>query len=822
MNTHAFNFPDRVRYFLWHQPTNRKELIYDPRGWDDDDKTLSRDKTYYGILRKTADDLVFTKGKKIIEGKEIYGGYDFIKDIKKIGLNETILIIREERNGKTNSWEEAYRSELDLLTDKETTSKEGDYGRSLKSSDAGLDSIIKARKDEEMEITRRFAIDDEKEENELPEMPFHLVELKGRKIEFLNNQTNEYSEYNFAQNVGTPVMDLKFASSDGFLAVTSFDDSPTGANNLFFYNNRGETISGQVVTVKGVFKNETGLSITIDIYINTIQNNGGVYSKVRQVQPFSDTIQAGGTSVFNFQFIDSFSLPNQHGYSFSIAKSPVNMVIEDLSLSMVESNEQEPTTTKAYRLKDTIERYLLLMTGKSNILKSDFIDSIGSNMFITDGALVRNIPVTSTNTNTRTHQLETSFKDIFDSFDASWNLSVGVEKEGFKEYVRIEQKEYFFNTNVVLDLGELTDISRTTASEFVYSGTNIGYDGEAKIEGIQGLDKTNGAANRITTITRQEKVYEKISKFQTDDYPREVQRRKQFGESPTEDVKYDDTKMILDCQKAVADISLKILDNDLHQKGVILNVPTISSNNLFFQFSTTPAANAILIGVDEEETIQNAYTYLTEVDFYKDYFDYTIFGYTITGVCKLEWRWVELTAENLGNSVEYGINNYGTDQSDRTYRQRTVSDDFIDSNYCEFNFTSNDMDEFVFRLEVPPQLGIPFSTRSEYWVIAVFTTGTPSATNEVQLGADIKETVENFKAWVDVQFSGKYTSEIISYNTIRLTYSINEFSMEFYLVDGGNMLSDLITSRLNVVDETTGVSGVYDIEGLTNGRWTPY
>lgn len=673
MNISAPTFPDRIRYYLIHLNSGNREYIFNPRGWDEDDKTISRDKTFFGIARKTSDSLNFLKGERFdpITKEFVKGGFDFILSVRNIGVNEDLVIVREERDNTTNVFKERYRSELDLTTLTQNFTDDNEQYCSLKSSDAGLDSILKARKSENMEITRKFALDDPLEENELVDIQTDIVELRGRKIELVNKAFISGDQTILIQDetMKTPLTDLEYSSEPAFKSITSVD---TYSGRSFF--NGSDTsyaslVSALTLNYSFEVQSSTFGSVTFDLVLLDETNGTTSVKRVFSAMDVGD-IKTGSITM-------QLSLPKNTGWSLLMRPLDQNstLIFREWTMFLKLEQEKDPTTTKAYSYKAAFDKYVELMTGRSELIRSDFLDTTDKNFFITDGSLVRNIPVTSDSPNARIHQLETSFKDIYESLDASWCMGVGIEREGFKEFIRIEQREYFFQPHVVLELGELNDIERNVASEFSYSGIEIGYDGEAKIEGIQGLDKTNGKVNRITKITRQENVYKKLSKFQTDDYPREIQRRKQFIESPTEDVKYDDTKMILDCFDPSSGFTVTLIDNNLHQKGVIFNTNAWPSF-LFVQFSTTPANDAITIGANLSETLDNALIYLTTVDFYKDYFDYEITSSEIIGKAKLPFYWIEMEAENLLGSVSWEINTTMNDESDRTLKQRTSLDDF--------------------------------------------------------------------------------------------------------------------------------------------------
>lgn len=48
--------------------------------------------------------------------------------------------------------------------------------------------------------------------------------------------------------------------------------------------------------------------------------------------------------------------------------------------------------------------------------------------------------------------LTTSLKEFMESFSATHNLGLGIENDGFKEFVRIEKLGYFYNRNTTIKL----------------------------------------------------------------------------------------------------------------------------------------------------------------------------------------------------------------------------------------------------------------------------------------------------------------------------------------------------------------------------------
>ncbi len=559
MNSIEPTYGNKVRYKLYSATLSKTIDISDPIGFENDEKELSRDKTYFGIVRKTSDNLKFYQGCN--DGRRnTDGGYDFIMQIDDLGINEVLYLIKERKY--EGSYKEVYRTEIDLSTLEKSVDNNGVKFCTLKSFEGGFDSLIKARKGEEVELERLETMDGDT----ISEMPSKTFQLKGRKIYKYSNQSvssngggdergenwwiTEDGKYNFIKTKINASSDTSFESVRNAQASNTFPG--TGSSGDMFYN---------------ISDGEKYLKITFDfdfdydlqesssgkaLLVYTIYENGGSYDILENVLiqsldiPFGSNITK--SIVKNIKLLDGQSISVSivdFGYSGgAFSKYTINK----FEIIVEESSVYQKTQCKAYLMRDVFERFTYLITGKENRFKSDFFNQggIGEYMAITDGGLVRELP---------NWKLKTKLKDAIDSFIASWNLSVGIETYGYKQYLTIEPLQYFFSNRTVLSLPiKINNVKRTKAVEYIYSGLNIGYDGEGSYENIQGLDKTNGIVNRLTTIKRIENIYERISPYGTDDYEREIPRRLPYSTNPTTDTKYDEKVMILDGKPTNTDV----------------------------------------------------------------------------------------------------------------------------------------------------------------------------------------------------------------------------------------------------------------------------
>src|SRR5690606_25907547 len=110
-------------------------------------------------------------------------------------------------------------------------------------------------------------------------------------------------------------------------------------------------------------------------------------------------------------------------------------------------------------------RLISIITGKTNSFKSEALGRVDIGYAqdgIENGALdgfahgfwVRNFEENVEDEENRFKPLTTSFKDWMNNLKTTRNLGLGIERNGFSETIRIEDKKYFFNNNVLIRLGK--------------------------------------------------------------------------------------------------------------------------------------------------------------------------------------------------------------------------------------------------------------------------------------------------------------------------------------------------------------------------------
>lgn len=537
------SFGNRAGYYLWYG--NEIKHISDPLGYRDDRQVRSRDENMNGIIRTTSDDLKFYRG--VDDGYvNNDGGYDFLRSIIQRGISEEVYLVKTYKfNGVVK---EEYRCFLDLLTAESVQEENGNLYYTVKSKDNGIDPIILARKSEDVEITRSTTIDGKAITEEIP---FEYVKIKDRKFQIICSQKALEESAITDQIVFTIPTDLEYTRTDSFVAVTG--TSVGGASSFFYAEAEDDYIATLTLDYRlrmDLIKNTTSYSI----YLREYSYNDSTEEYDLENSVFLDNGTALVAGIIEGNVSQLFSIVKGRFYAIEIS-TPSLLEGDDKSIYPLEwkigldySQSFQETYTVAYKAKDLVNRLVYIYTGQNNIVKSDFFDTIGELFYITDGGSLRGIPREVSDKTLRTWALTTNLEDFLASFDATWGLGSGIERVGRKEYFRIEPKKYFYDNFVSLDLGKLSKIKRYPAIDYIYSGINIGFDNSVSVDGVYGLEKIHGLVSRVTYITQQSNVYEKISTYQMDDYLIKQLRMEQYTYDPTVDNDNDEVKFFLDCK----------------------------------------------------------------------------------------------------------------------------------------------------------------------------------------------------------------------------------------------------------------------------------
>lgn len=572
---------DRVRFIL--QNDNLGSLIIEePIGWNNDEKELTRHKDYHGIFPKFSNNLKF-------QGQ----AYDYLKTIYDVyGINAEVRLVKDEKHPKTDQWTRSYFGYLDMSTRQIEENK-----ISFKFNSGGLEMEIKARESESVEITRSTTLDG----LPLSDLTINEVELDGRRI-FLKTLW-EADEVNNSIFMGVRSSDGNtrgLTAGYPFKLITKSHDE---AHSVIPATEGSENNGSTGMMMLAVFDRERTIRLTgtetsfLPIIIESdwqwaqykislvIYENGINYNvRERRTLFFADTNPNGEgvtTSLYNFQrpLFPSGSINTGNTFSFDFdetinVQSGDSVAIEifiksDLrntagseryyvtttemkgKIVAEEDSFFEKSISKCVLPHEAAERLIEIYTNKK-VLKSDALgrtdigyqtDGKASLVGLSHGFWIRgfdSLPVGTEENPNPFRPLTTSLKEFLESYSATHNLGLGIENDGFKEFVRIEELGYFYNRNTTIKLPyQVKKVKRSDAVDYFYSSIEMGYEKGGDYEEAFGLAEYNGTTKFSTVIKRLTNKYTKLSKYRADSYGAEFARRKPNLTHGTEDTRYD-------------------------------------------------------------------------------------------------------------------------------------------------------------------------------------------------------------------------------------------------------------------------------------------
>ena len=584
-------YTDRTRYKLNHNPTGQ-QTVQEPKGFRDDDNEYVRDKSFHGIFPQMTNNLTFYND----------GGY-FIENIySQYGINAEIILTKEERNPKTDVWEQSYTGFLDLST----YSKENE-GVSIKFVSSGLLRVIKARQNEKIELDRLDTLNGDT----IPYLEPSEVALDGRDIllkSLLETQEIDSSTDNFSmrfqtKNSRTASLAVPMAeiySSDVKIAAPnefSFTSTPDigRVESLFYLPNDRDKILNinikcefDIVQPSSIDISDISSDANLRLYL-VIFENGESYNVKDRIPLSGNIIYRNGLRLTrvdasyvnsSFELLTGESLSLQWyggasswgsfvgpvGISYGYIRPRFDNIIS--SINIIEDSEFDGTKSKVHFPFEVASRFLKLFTNQDDILVSNVLgktengyseDGEASLIAMAHGFWIRGFSKdddVEINEENRYKSMTTNFKEFYESYFDVWSLGAGIEKVGFKEIFRIEKLDYFYNKNVLIRLGKVVDgrfeyvqvsnVKRSLNKDEFISGIEIGYDKGGDYEEAVGLDEYNTKTTFTTVIDKIEQKYKATSKYRADSYGAEFARRKSYFRFPTEDTKYDNSIWLFD------------------------------------------------------------------------------------------------------------------------------------------------------------------------------------------------------------------------------------------------------------------------------------
>jgi len=578
---------DRIRYILRNIHFD-DETITEPEGWKSDEVELERSKTYHGIFQQFSNSLKF-----------VDDGASYINTVRQLyGINERIKLIREERNPKTDVWEQTYFGFLDLST---WESQEGKI--SVKFNSGGMEQAIKARDSDKVEIDRITTFDGYPVDSLQP----ITIEVDGREI-FLKSEYKVKPEENRVElnnsttagntrgsTVGVPLNlfsksheNAQSVLPGGNVGDNSWDRTAPGeVSNMFFaVSDRKRTLHIKF-TIKFTpafldFNDVTNFRFWLrfahykDSNDFNVRENKMLFSSDSYSYLDNKTFSISFDQVINIEAGDSLALVFDQNYDGRDGHgSRLNMLVRDIvcnDFTIEEDSFVEKSTTKGILIYELCDRLLTICTNQKNSLRSNLLgrtdlgynfDGKWSLMGFTHGFWIRGFDKNSPTDEAAKVEnlfkpLSTSFKENYESLNAVLAVGIGIEKEGNKDVLRIEEQSFFYNRNVTVRLpNQVKKVKRNEAPDSYFSSLETGYDKGGDYDEAMGLDEPNAKSNFTTVINGLKNTFSKVSKFRADSYGFEFARRKPVTLNNTEDTSYDNDIWFNDLKRGPNNVFLQ-------------------------------------------------------------------------------------------------------------------------------------------------------------------------------------------------------------------------------------------------------------------------
>lgn len=564
---------DRVRYTIQNNEVG-SVIIEEPIGWNTDDKEYDRDEKHHGVFVKLSNNLKF-----------IGDGYDTLKYIYDVyGINVEIRLIREEKHPKTDEWVRTYDGYLDMSTYKNEKKQ-----ISLKFNSGGLEATVKARANEQVELSRTTSLDGKP----LEELSVNDVEIEGRRIflqtnyevketdnsVYMHNQTNGQTRgsdypvplvlvnksHEEAQNpiIGTRIGDDEWDRSVNgqtgsmFFAVSDEDRTLDLKFKISFrthFADYDDVNFFHFWFYLGTYKN--GSSYTFKEKINLIST--GSYNAIHHKDhtvTFNQTINLLAGESLGLILAQNFDGANGHSAHLKIRVTNINLEYFEITEDSVYQN----TISKVLLPHEAAERLVEIYTGQK-ALYSETLGRTDIN-YSEDGkasliGLMHGLWIRQFNEEDEVFKpFTTSLNDFMASYGAVMNLGLGIERIGYRDRVRMEDLSYFYNRNTTIKLPyPVKKVKRSVSTKHFFSSVNVGYEKGGDYEEAFGLDEYNAKSTFTTIFTRYNSLFSKLSKYRADSYGLEFCRRKNKDRYATEDTRYDSHNFMLDMKRGITSI----------------------------------------------------------------------------------------------------------------------------------------------------------------------------------------------------------------------------------------------------------------------------
>lgn len=549
---------NRVRYYLTSKSQGRKLLITDPKGWDNDTRSLKRETkdNSFGILYDFATDLTFTKD-----------GYNYITAAERSeGFEANIRCERYIRNFK-DEWELDFIGYVDLLNKKETRT-----GVTISLIYGGLTEIIKSNLSEEYTLSRT----EDLEGNDISLLELQDVLINGRDLNVVTLLEDNESKtiQGTADVLGggaldnieayyIPVLNKTYSGDDKVQAVISTPLKPLENNNQFrpdlnsthpfIFRSDDDAIRTLEIDIDCDVTSPTGtgdgtLFLIKSKYVSSSNQFEYVSGTTLKTLNFTESFGTSQTFTVNETFITNEDLQDDESltllwYFRTAVNTGSNLLWQIdqrvVKIDMQQTSSYQATKAQGLTIYNAAKRLSEIVTGE-NVVKSNYLTTGEfKDLIITNGKRLRGFG----------DSIELSFKKLFNSVSSVLNVYYGVEQTNNEDCLVLEPLDYFFRPEIGLELGRVNDVEENYNDDLINSSIEVGYNDAGDYEEEQGLDEYNTETEFTFNFKKVVNHRDAKSDIRADTIGIELTRRKPLSDFPTEDTQEDKDNFLIDCYK---------------------------------------------------------------------------------------------------------------------------------------------------------------------------------------------------------------------------------------------------------------------------------
>lgn len=408
---------------------------------------------------------------------------------------------------------------------------------------------------------------------------------------------SKFTNFSDADSLPTPYnLDVMVIEMPLFVDIDEIGGCLANASPYIYTVFRSGTDRG-IQNVEPIYSNDTALPVTFTLEYNFVGNlsvrnslnstvDFSIYFQLygtqfsfagypSQPNTFEENVQmnipfvAGNTKVISINATGARSVTIAPGDKMFIGLRLADIVgssaspglfellgldLANFKLKFTQQSITPDSTSQAYLIHETGAAIAQRITNQEDAFRSELLgrkDSqptsyLNNGCFsfaaITNGKKIREFP--------NNNNLYISMADYFKTVNSINNVGLSIEKSGGNYLIRIEGKEYFYSTNVILQLPNCPKIKTAIAKEYYISDVLIGYD-KWESEETNGIDEFNTKHEYNDGIKAIESRIELFSPIIASSYAIEFTRRKSYALFPTTDWKYDSDNFIVCLNRSI-------------------------------------------------------------------------------------------------------------------------------------------------------------------------------------------------------------------------------------------------------------------------------